>query len=329
MSSSIRTCIDDIYKAHERIKPFVHKTEIFTSTTFNNLIGRNAFFKSENLQKTGSFKARGALNSILILKEQNPNLPGVVTHSSGNHGQAVAWAAGMAGVKSCVVIPRTAPKVKAAAIEGYGAELVFCEPNPQSRAETCAKLAKERGFEIVNSSDHYDIIAGQGTMAVELLEQVPDLDAILVSASGGGMISGISIAAKSIKKDIKVFMVEPEGKMAEKCIRSGERLWPNPPKFLDTIADGIILQQLGHLTFPIICDLVEKDVFTLRNEDMIKGMKFMLQHMKLVVEAAAGATVAAAMSDKLKQMDPNMKNIGIILCGGNVDINSLPWYPHC
>lgn len=166
----------------------------------------------------------------------------------------------------------------------------------------------------------------QGTIALELLEQVPDLDAILVSASGGGMISGIAIAAKSIKKDIKVFMVEPEGKMAEQCLRSGQRLWPNPPKFLNTIADGIILQQLGHLTFPIICDLIEKDVFTVGNEDMIRGMKFVFQHMKLVIEAAAGAAVAAAMSDKLRKMDPMMKNIGIILCGGNIDINKLPWY---
>ncbi|CAG2251090.1 SRR [Mytilus edulis] len=323
---SSRTTIDDIQKAHERIKPFVHRTPVFTSSTFNKLIGREAFFKCENLQKTGSFKARGALNSILKLKEADPKLKGVVTHSSGNHGQATAWASRMSDVECSVVIPRTAPKVKAAAIKGYGADLIFCEPNPTARKETCAKIAEEKGYAIVHSADHYDVIAGQGTMAVELLEEVPDLDAILVSASGGGMISGISIAAKAIKENIKVFMVEPEGKMAEKCMRSGERLWPNPPKFLDTIADGIILQQLGHLTFPIICDLVEKDVFTVNNEEMIKGMKFAFQHMKLVIEAASGATIAAAMSEKLMQMDPSIKKIGIIICGGNVDIDKLPWY---
>ncbi|CAC5380323.1 SRR [Mytilus coruscus] len=230
-----------------------------------------------------------------------------VTYSSGNHGQATAWASRMSGVACSVVIPKKASKVKAEAIKGYGGELIFCEPYQAARKETCDKIAEEKGYAIVHTAD-YDIIAGQGTMAVELLEELPDLDAILVSASGGGTISGISIAAKAINKNVKVFMVEPEGKMAEKCMRSGERLWPNPPKILDTIADGISQQQLGHLTFPIICDLVEKDVFTV-----------------LVIEAASGATVAAAMSDKLKQMDPSMKKIGIIICGGNVDIDKLPW----
>ncbi|XP_052074140.1 probable serine racemase [Mytilus californianus] len=322
---SCRTTIDDIHKAHERIKPFVHRTPIFTSSTFNNLIGREAFFKCENLQKTGSFKARGALNSILKLKETDLDLKGVVTHSSGNHGQATAWASRMSGVECSVIIPKKASKVKAAAIKGYGAELIFCEPYPSGRKETCDKIVKEKGYAIVHTADH-DIIAGQGTMAVELLEEVPDLDAILVSASGGGMISGIAIAAKAINKNVKVFMVEPEGKMAEKCMRSGERLWPNPPKILDTIADGISQQQLGHLTFPIICDLVEKDVFTVGHEDIIKGMKFVFQHMKLVIEAASGATVAAAMSEKLRQMDPSIKKIGIIICGGNFDIDKLPWF---
>ncbi|CAG2195534.1 SRR [Mytilus edulis] len=247
MASAIRTTITDIRKAHERLKPYIHHTPVFTSSTFDKLIGRKAFFKAENLQKTGSFKARGALNSVLLLKEKNPALPGVVTHSSGNHGQGLAWAAKTAGVKCCVVIPNNAPKSKADAIKGYGAEL----------RETCARMAKEKGLEIVPPYDHYNVIAGQvliitinlqiiGTLALELMEQVPELDAILVPISGGGMISGIAIAAKSVKDDVK-----------------GKRLWPNPPRFLSTIADGIRLQQLGHLTFPIMLDLVEKEVFTI------------------------------------------------------------------
>ncbi|CAC5375137.1 SRR [Mytilus coruscus] len=156
------------------------------------------------------------------LESESDLVIGVVTHNSGNHGQATAWASRMSGVECSVVIQEQRLKVKAAAIKGYGAELIFCEPNPTARKETCGKIAAEKGYAIVHSADHYDVIAGQGTMAVELLEEVPDLDAILVSASGGGMISGISIAAKAINKNVKIFMVEPEGKMAEKCMRSGK-----------------------------------------------------------------------------------------------------------
>ncbi|XP_052074734.1 probable serine racemase [Mytilus californianus] len=323
---SSRGAIYFIYKAHERIKPFVHRTPIITNSTFNNLIGKEAFFKCENLQKTGSFKARGALNTILKLKESNPNLKGVVAYSSGNHGLATAWASRLAEVKCSVVISKTTSEFKATAIQGYGAEVVTCEYDPISRIEACEKIAAKEGYEIIHTSDHDDVIHGQGTIAVELLQEVPDLDAILVSASGGGMISGIAIAAKSINKNIKIFMVEPKGKMAEKSLRSGKRWWPNPPQFIDTIADGLMSQQLGILTFPIICRLVEKEVFTVENEDMIKGMVFSFRYMKMVIEAAAGATVAAAMSEKLKQMDPSIKKIGVILCGGNVDMLKLPWY---
>ncbi|KAK3084813.1 hypothetical protein FSP39_019483 [Pinctada imbricata] len=263
---------------------------------------------------------------VLTVKEKDPNVTGVVTHSSGNHGQALAWAAKMAKLPCTVVVPNNFSAVKVEAIKGYGAELVLCEPTPASRQETCDRVGKEKSFTFIPPYDHYDVIAGQGTMAVEFLKQVPDLDAILVPVSGGGMISGIAIAAKTIKPDIKVFMVEPEGKMAEESLRAGERLWPDPPGFLNTIADGIRLQQLGHITWPIILELVEKDVFSVSDEEMIKGMQFTFQRMKLVIEAASGAGVAAVMSEKMATMDPSIKNIGVILCGGNVDINNLPWY---
>ncbi|CAG2256280.1 SRR [Mytilus edulis] len=323
---SSRETVDFIYEAHERIKPFVHKTPVYTNTTFNNLIGKEAFFKCENLQKTGSFKARGALNTILKLKKSNPNLKGVVAYSSGNHGLATAWASRLAGVKCSVVVPKTTSEFKVTAVQGYGAEVVKCEYDPISRLEACETIATKEGYEIIHTSDHDDVIHGQGTIALELLQEVPDLDAILVSASGGGMISGIAIAAKAINKNIKIFMVEPKGKMAEESLRSGKRLWPNPPQFIDTTAEGLMSQQLGNLTFPIICRLVEKEVFTVGNEDIINGMVFSFRYMKMVIEAAAGATVAAAMSEKLKQMDPGIKKIGVILCGGNIDILKLPWY---
>ncbi|XP_076106035.1 serine racemase-like isoform X1 [Mytilus galloprovincialis] len=320
-----RGAIDCIQKAHERIKPFVNRTPIYSNSTFNNLIGKEAFFKCENLQKTGSFKARGALNTILKLKESNPNLKGVVAYSSGNHGLATAWASRLVGIKCSVIIPKTTSECKVTAIQGYGAKVVTCEYDPISRLKACEFIAANEGYEIIHTSDHYDVIHGQGTIALELLQDVPDLDAILVSASGGGMISGISIAAKAINKNIKIFMVEPQGKMAEESLRSGKRLWPNPPQFIDTIAEGLMSQQLGNLTFPIICRLVEKEVFTVGNEDIINGMVFSFRYMKMVIEAAAGATVAAAMSEKLKQMDPGIKKIGVILCGGNVDMLKLPW----
>ncbi|KAJ8312418.1 hypothetical protein KUTeg_009791 [Tegillarca granosa] len=245
MAHPLRVTVADIYRAHERILPYIHKTPVFTNATYDKKIGRNAFFKAENLQKTGAFKVRGALNATLSLKEKNPDVKGVMD-----------------------------------AIRGYGSDLVLCEPTPDARQAACDKVAKERGYHFVPPYDHHDVIAGQGTIAVEFLEQVPDLDAILVPVSGGGMTSGIAIAAKAIKPEIKVFMVEPEGKNAEESLRAGERLWPNPPRFINTIADAIRLQQLGHVTWPILLELAEKDVFSVKDEEIIEGMKFAFQRMK-------------------------------------------------
>lgn len=326
MSRSLPVTLDEIKKAQGRIKNLTHITPVFTCSTFDHVHGRHFYFKAENLQKTGSFKARGALNAVKILQEIDSSAFGVVTHSSGNHGQALAWAAKMQGLKCVCVAPNTTPAVKLEAIRKYGAEVVLCEPTPTSRKETCERLSTEMGYHIVPSSDHYDVIAGQGTIALEFLDQVPELDAILVPTSGGGMISGIAIAAKTIKPDIKVFLVEPQGKDVERCLREGKRLWSNPPQFLRTVADGLILQQLGHVTWPIILDLVEKEVFSVTDDEIIQGMKFSFQRMKLVIEAASGAGIAAAMSERLRDMDNSIQHVGIILCGGNTDIDHLPWY---
>ncbi|XP_064626297.1 serine racemase-like [Lineus longissimus] len=319
------TSFHDVLQAQKRILSFVHRTPVFTSATVDKLTGRKVFFKAEHLQKTGAFKARGAINAILSLKEKNPKVPGVVTHSSGNHGMAVAWAAQITGMNAVVVVPNNTPAIKAKAIEDYGAELVYCEPSPQSRIETCKALSEKRNLTIIPPYDHYDVIAGQGTIAMELMEQVPELDAILVPISGGGMTSGIAIAAKYMKPSIKVFAVEPKGKDLEKCLCAGERLWPNPPRFVNTIAEGIRTQQVGMLTFPILKELVEKEVFTVTDDEMIQTMKFAMQRMKFVIEASSAAGVAAVISEKMKEMDPAIKNIGVILCGGNVDLDNLPW----
>lgn len=302
-----------------------HKTPVLTCSQADKRSSRKLFFKCENHQKTGSFKARGALNAVLRAKEKSTNCPGFVTHSSGNHGQALAWASQVAGLPCYVVVPEMAPEVKKRAIRGYGAQLVECGSQPQDRYDACDKLQNDKNLEFIPPYDHFDVIAGQGTISVEFLDQVPNLDAILVPISGGGLSSGIAIAAKAIKPDIKVFLVTPKGKRMEECLRSGKRPWQGPPQYLDTIADGIRLQQTGYITTPILTELAEKDVFEMEEEDIVQGMKFAFERMKVVIEAAAGASVAAAFSDKLRAMDPKMVNIGVILCGGNVDINHLPW----
>ncbi|XP_025090527.1 serine racemase-like isoform X2 [Pomacea canaliculata] len=292
----------------------MYKHQIITRT--KTFIG-----KHEKCSKGSKFSIR----KILAAKERNPSLSGIVTHSSGNHGQAVAWASRCVGLPSFVVVPKTAAANKKAAIQAYGAHLIECEPNPAARSETCERLRQEKQLEFIPPYDHPDVIAGQGTAALELLDEVNDLDAILVPTSGGGLISGIAIAAKFIRPSIKVFAVSPKGKMLEDCLRSGERLWPEPSQYLNTIADGIQLQSVGHVTFPILLQLAEKEVFEMSDDEIIQGMRFVFQRMKLVIEAAAGASAAAALSEKMRSMDSSLRKVGVILCGGNTDIDRLPW----
>ncbi|XP_060590782.1 probable serine racemase isoform X2 [Ruditapes philippinarum] len=319
--------IKDIIDAHNRIRPHIHRTPVLTSETFDREYGagKKFYFKAENLQKTGSFKVRGALNAIFKLEGSKDQIKGVTADSSGNHGLALAWVAKMRGLKCTIVTPKDTPVVKIRAIKSYGADVILCEPTLTSREETSKRFAEENNYEIIPSADHYDIIAGQGSIALEFLEDVPNLDAILIPASKGGMTAGIAIAAKAIKPSIKIFVVEPDGKELEKCLRAGTRLWPNPPCFVNTLAEGIKIQQLGHLTWPIILGLAEKEVFTATNDDIIKGMKFVFERMKVVIEGASGAAIAAAMSTRLREMSSDLENVGVILCGGNVDLDNLPW----
>ena len=197
----------NVIEAYSRIQPYVHQTPVLTCSTFNQMSGLELFFKCENLQKTGAFKARGACNAVLLEKQDSPNLKGIVTHSSGNHGLAVAYACskGVANIPCSVVVPSNTPTIKCEAIKGYGASLVFCQPSPVARIEACNEIAEEKGYSIIHSYDNYNVMAGQGTIAYEMLEvqNYRDLDAILVSVSGGGMASGIAIAAKSINPNIK------------------------------------------------------------------------------------------------------------------------------
>lgn len=315
----------DILEASERISSYLSTTPVFTCSTADEIAGRQLFFKAENLQKTGSFKSRGALNAILLAKGRNPALHGIVTHSSGNHGQAVAWAARVVSLPSYVVVPAMAPESKKTAIRSYGAHLFECGSKPSDRYEICEKLEKENQLVMIPPYDHPDVIAGQGTVALELLDQVPDLDAVIVPISGGGLASGIAIAAKHIKPGIKVFVTSPKGKMLTECFKTGKRLWPEPAEYLKTAADAIRLQQVGNVTFSILSELAEKEAFEMSDEEMVNGVQFVMHRMKLVIEMAAGASVSAALSEKMKVMDPSIKKVGVILCGGNIDLDHLPW----
>lgn len=283
-----------IKEAHERISQYLKPTPVLTSSYIDQLAGKRLFFKCENLQKTGAFKARGALNAVLKKMRNNnedtKEYKGCVTHSSGNHGQAVAWACDVNKLPCVIVLPKNTPQVKVEAVETYHSSVVFCENNPVSRQETCEQISKDKDFLIVKPYDDYDVMAGQGTVAYELLDQVPDLDAILVSVSGGGLISGISVYAKAIKPSIKIFAVEPENKRLGECLSKNERnLDKKPQASLTTLAEGIRMEQCGELTFPIMRTHVEPDdVFTVTDAEMIEATKLMMTRMKMVVELAAG-----------------------------------------
>ncbi|XP_060569417.1 probable serine racemase [Ruditapes philippinarum] len=318
--------LSDVKEAHRRIKSVVKNTQVFQDNDFDEKYGGKFYFKAENMQKTGSFKIRGALNAVLTLRENGESLKGLVTHSSGNHGRAMAWIARSFKLPCIVVCPTTVPEAKIQIIRNLGADIVTCEPTLDARLQKVGQIQDERGYTYISTCDDYAVMAGQGTIALEFLEQVPDLDAILVPTSGGGMTAGICVAAKSINPKIKIFAVEPKGKDLQKSLVAGERLWSNPTIFLDTIADGMRRQQLGTKTWPIILELAEKHMFTVTDDETIEGMKYAFQNMKLVVEPSAGTAIAAAMSRDLDKVVPGpSRKVGVILCGGNVDIHNLPF----
>ncbi len=288
MPSDSHINADKIRQASVRLSAYLQPTPIHTSTYLDALAHKNLFFKCENFQKTGSFKARGALNAVLSKTADSTNFKGCVSHSSGNHGQAVAWACHVNNVPCSIVLPRNTPQVKVDAVRTYGAEVVFCENNPVSRVETCSGISVERNYAVVSPYDDYDVMCGQGSVAVEFLEQVPQLDAIVVSVSGGGLISGISAYAKAVKPEIKIFAVEPEGKRLGECLRRGERnLDGKATAYLATAAEGIRTEQCGALTFPVLSRFVD-DVFTVSDAEMIEATRVVFERMKLVIELSAG-----------------------------------------
>jgi threonine dehydratase len=311
--------LTDIRAARDRIAPHVHRTPVLTCQTLDALAERSLFFKCENLQKVGAFKARGAANAVFRLSDQVA-ARGVVTHSSGNHAQAMALAARSRGVPACVVMPKNSLAVKIRAVEGYGAEVVLCEPNDRSRAETAARVIEERGGTLIPSYDHPDIIAGQGTAALELLDQVDGLDAILTPVGGGGLLSGSALAAKGISESIRVFGAEPSGADDAACSLESGRLVPL--ERADTVADGL-RTGLGRLTWPIIRDHVER-IFRVEDEDAVAAMRLFYERVKLVIEPSSAVAVAAALSESFKDLS-GIERVGVVLSGGNADLDRLPW----
>ena len=309
--------LDDISAAAKRIKPYIHRTPVLTNESLNEKVGAKVFLKCENFQKVGAFKFRGACNAVFSLSDAEA-ARGVSTHSSGNHAQALALAARLRGIPAYIVMPNNAPAVKKAAVAGYGGIITFCEPTLAAREATLAQIVEETGSEVVHPYNDERVIAGQGTAVLELLEEVPELDVIIAPVGGGGLLSGTSIAAKEIKKGIRVIAGEPE--MANDAFRSlqaGEIIPSLKPK---TIADGL-LTSLGNKTFPIIQERVEQ-IVTVSEQGIVDSMKFIWERAKIIIEPSAAVAVGVLWARKI---DLTGLNVGVILSGGNVDLERLPW----
>ena len=308
---------NDIEKAHQRISDHIHNTPILTSDSLDNELGSNLFFKCENFQKTGSFKIRGATNSILQLNDTEIK-NGIITTSSGNHGAAVAFIADKIGTSSRIIMPNNTPKNKIENVQRYGGEIFYCEPNIKSREDTLEKLIQKSGGSIIHPYNDEKIIAGQGTAAKELIEKVPDLDAIICPVSGGGLLSGTLLAAKNLKPGIKVFGAEPEN--ADDTYRSilNNKIMSN--ETTDTIADGL-RAQVGTVTFPIIKENVDK-ILLVSEEMIISSMYMIWQRLKIIIEPSCSIVLAALMLNSNKFLN---KKVGLILTGGNYDLKQIPW----
>ncbi len=307
----------DIQQAHRRIKGYIHRTPVLTSSSIDNILGASFFFKCENFQEVGTFKFRGALNSVLELSEEDAR-EGVGTHSSGNHAAALSLAAKIRGVQAFIVMPRTAPEIKKKAVKGYGGQITFCEPTLKSRETTMEKVIEKTGATFIPSYNYFHVIAGQGTAAKELMEEVPGLDLVMVPVGGGGLASGTAISVKSMSPNTVVIAAEPKG--ADDAYRSFKAGKIFPSENPRTIADGL-LTSLGELTFAIIRDKVD-DIVTVSDEAIIQAMRMVWERMKIIIEPSAAVTLAAFFENKVKA---DGQKIGIIFSGGNVDLSRLPF----
>ncbi|MCC6259785.1 MAG: pyridoxal-phosphate dependent enzyme [Anaerolineales bacterium] len=308
---------NDVQEAAERIKPYVHRTPILTNESLNQKVNAKVFLKCENLQKVGAFKFRGACNAVFSLTNGDAK-HGVCTHSSGNHAQAIALAARMRGIPAYIVMPSNAPQVKKNAVAGYGGQITLCEPTLEARENSLDRIRLDTGATVLHPYNNEKVIAGQGTATLELLEEVPDLDAIIAPVGGGGLLSGTSIAALGIKKGIRIIGAEPENADdAFRSLQAGEIIPSVNPK---SIADGL-LSSLGSLTFPIIQKNAEQ-IVTASEQGVVDVMKFIWERAKIVIEPSAAVALAVLWEQKI---DLRGLRVGVIISGGNVDLEKLPW----
>jgi threonine dehydratase/serine racemase len=305
--------------AARRIAPHAHRTPVLASRAIDAIAGRTLFFKCESFQKVGAFKFRGACNAVMRLTDEQA-ARGVVTHSSGNHAQALALAARTRGIAAHIVMPENAVAVKRRAAEGYGATVYPCAANLAARETTAAEVLARTGGTLIPPFDHPDVIAGQGTAALELLEDVPDLDAVIAPVGGGGLMSGTCIAARGVSATVRLFGAEPAG--ADDAARSLSAGRLIPQEGPDTICDGL-LTSLGELTWPIIRDHVEA-IVTADDGAIVAAMRLVGERMKIIIEPSAAVVLAAVLSEAF---DPerSLDRIGLIVSGGNVDLDHLPW----
>lgn len=303
---------DDLLNAFERIKSYVHQTPVMSSSSIDILAGCKVFFKCENFQKIGAFKARGAMNAVLSLSREARS-KGVATHSSGNHAQALARAAKIMGLRAYIVMPRTAPEIKKKGVKAFGGEITECEPTLAAREATLAEVIARTGAVEIHPFNNYDVIAGQATASIELFDEVEDtLDYLLVPVGGGGLLSGTLLAAKYFSPKTKVVAGEPAGADDTfRSIHSGKI----EPSQANSIADGL-LTSLGDKTFPIIKEMVT-EVITVTDEEIIKAMRLIWERVKIIVEPSCAVPFAAVLKEKEKFAS---KRVGIILSGGNVDL---------
>jgi threonine dehydratase len=315
-----------IRAAHERIRPYITRTPVLTSSRLDESSGASLFFKCENFQKSGAFKARGAANAIFALDDATAKR-GVATHSSGNHGAALARAAELRKIPAHIVMPKNSTKVKVRAVESYGGHVVFCEPTQTAREAACADVIAKTGATLIHSFENEDVMAGQGTAAIELLEEV-DVDLVICPIGGGGLLCGTAVAAKSMRPTIKVIAAEPaNADDAAQSFHAKKRI-VTEKKF--TIADGL-RTNAGERNFPIIQRYVD-DIATVSEEAIVAAMRTIWETMKIIIEPSAAVSYAAIVEG---QIDPPSrsygaasiagKRVGIILTGGNVDLDALPW----
>ena len=309
--------LKDIESAHKRIQPFIHRTPVLTNTSLNDETGANLFFKCENFQKAGSFKIRGATNAVELLSNNDFN-KGVATTSSGNHGAALSMAVSRRGGTTKVVMPHNTPLIKVNNVKRNGGEVVWCDPDQKYRESVLKEVVDKTGSTVIHPYNDERIMAGQGTCAKELLEDVPKLDAIVSPVSGGGLLSGSLIAAKTMRPSIKVYGAEP--KEADDAYRSLKKGSIVANKTIDTICDGL-RAQIGTKTFPVIQELVD-EIITIDEQEVVESLRMVWERLKIIVEPSCSITLALVL--KRKALFEG-QNVGLILSGGNVDLNELPW----